>query len=562
MRPDLSRIPRWALALRPFPIEQLLSIGRKGRGTLDSARFLIAESKFASAGSALAAGLGAALAHPPFGVLPGLAGYALLLWLVDTADQARPLRSAFWRGWLAGAAYFGLGTWWIAEAFLVDIVHHGWMAPFAVILMAGGIALFWGLACLIYRWTAVTGVARFLVFAGLFAACEWLRGHVLTGFPWNLPGETWRAGSAMSQTASLVGAYGLTWITIAVAASLAVWREGRAGKIAVGLATACLAGLFLFGVVRTQTYTVPSDPGRPIIRIVQADIGQSAKYDPAEFKRIVDKYVALTSKPYPDGKPADIVVWPEGAIPDAIDNYLAPGTWTRDAVQGALKPGQILLVGAYRVEATQDRYRYYNSLVAVRRTGESLEPAGFYDKHRLVPFGEFLPLDSLMGALGIKTLVHVGDGFSPGPPPRPLKLPGGYAYQPLICYEGLYPGFTRAGAKASGIRPHFIVNVSNDAWFGATSGPLQHLNLSSYRAIEEGIPIIRSTPTGVSAIIDATGAPVGRTLRHGETGVIDATLPFRRFDTQYRRTGDLPLLAMLLISGLFGLRIRVSRRLK
>lgn len=151
MRPDLSRIPRWALALRPFPIEQLLSIGRKGRGTLDSARFLIAESKFASAGSALAAGLGAALAHPPFGVLPGLAGYALLLWLVDTADQARPLRSAFWRGWLAGAAYFGLGTWWIAEAFLVDIVHHGWMAPFAVILMAGGIALFWGLACLLYR---------------------------------------------------------------------------------------------------------------------------------------------------------------------------------------------------------------------------------------------------------------------------------------------------------------------------------------------------------------------------------------------------------------------------
>lgn len=524
MRPDLSRIPSWALAL--------------------------------------AAGLAAALAHPPFGVLPGLAGYALLLWLIDTADETKPLKSAFWRGWLAGAAYFGLGTWWIAEAFLVDIVHHGWMAPIAVILMAGGIALFWGLACLLYRWTAVTGVARFIVFAGIFAACEWLRGHVLTGFPWNLPGETWKAGSAMSQTASLVGAYGLTWITVAAAASLAVWREGRAGMIAIGLAATCLAGLFGFGAYRIWNTQFDSNPGEPVVRIVQADIDQSAKYDPAEFKRIVDKYVALTARPYPRGEVADIVVWPEGAIPDAIDSYLAPGTWTREAIQGSLEPGQVLLVGAYRVEATQGGYRYYNSLVAIRRTGESLEPAGFYDKHRLVPFGEFLPLDSLMSALGIKTLVHVGDGFSPGPPPRPLRLPGGYAYQPLICYEGLYPGFTRAGAKASGIWPYFIVNLSNDAWFGATSGPLQHLNLSSYRAIEEGVPIIRSTPTGVSTVIDATGRMTGQSLRHGQTGVIDGQLPSGRFDTLYRRAGDLPFLVLLLISGLFGLRIRVARRLK
>ena len=309
MRPDLSRIPRWALAL--------------------------------------AAGLAAALAHPPFGFLPGLAGYALLLWLIDTADAGRPLRSAFWRGWLAGLAYFGLGTWWIAEAFMVDAANQGWMAPFAVALMAGGIALFWGLACLLYRWTAVTGVTRFLVFAGVFAACEWLRGHVLTGFPWNLPGETWRAGSMMSQTAALVGAYGLTWITLAAASSLAVWREGRAGKIAIGGALAVLAGLSCLGALRLAVTWVPHD--EPTVRIVQADINQSAKYDPAEFQRIVDKYVALTALPYPGGKPADIVVWPEGAIPDAIDDYLAPGTWTRTAIEGSLKPGQMLLVGAYRV---------------------------------------------------------------------------------------------------------------------------------------------------------------------------------------------------------------------
>ena len=511
---------------------------------------------------ALAAGLAAALAHPPFGLLPGLLGYPLLLWLVDTADADRPLRSAFWRGWLAGLAYFAVGTWWIAEAFMVDAANQGWMDPFAVALMAGGVALFWGAACLVYRWAAVTGVARVLVFAGIFAGFEWLRGHVLTGFPWNLPGETWKAGSAMSQAAALVGAYGLTWLTLAMTASIVVWREGRAGKAAVGLAAATCAGLFLFGVARTQPDTAPSDTDQPTIRIVQADIKQSAKYDPAEFRRIVDAYVELTSRPYPGGRVADIVVWPEGAIPDAIDNYLAPGTWTRAAIEGALKPGQTLLVGAYRVEGTQADYRVFNSLVAVRRTGEGLEASGVYDKHRLVPFGEFLPLDKLMGAWGVKTLVHVGDGFSAGPPPQPMHPAGLPVFQPLICYEGLYPGFTRNGARASGARPDFIVNVSNDAWFGATSGPLQHLNLSSYRAIEEGIPIVRATPTGVSALIDAGGAIIPGALHLGDSGVIDRTLPSRRFDTPFRRLGDTAFLVMLLISGLLGLLKRVAPDLK
>ncbi|MFZ5670672.1 MAG: apolipoprotein N-acyltransferase [Pseudomonadota bacterium] len=511
MRPDLARVPPWA--------------------------------------TALAAGLAAALAHPPFGLIPGLAGYPLLLWLLDRADAERPLRSAFWRAWLAGVAYFGLSTWWIAEAFLVDIVHHGWMAPFAVTLMATGVALFWGLAGLLYRLSGAEGPRRVLVFAGLLAACEWLRGHVLTGFPWNLPGETWRAGSAMSQTAALVGAYGLTWITLVLACAPLLWREGRRGRVAVGLAAAAFAGLFGWGALRAAG-DEPAAPGRPVsLRIVQADIEQSAKYDPALFQRIVEAYVGLTARPYPGGRPADLVIWPEGAIPADIDSYLAPGTWTRKAIEGALRPGQTLLVGAYRVEGTQGAWRFYNSLAVARRTETGLTPGGVYDKHRLVPFGEYLPLEPLMTAIGFKTLVHVGDGFSSGPRPRPLTPPGLPAFQPLICYESLYPGFTRAGAIASGVRPDFIVNLSNDAWFGATSGPLQHLNLASYRAIEEGVPMIRATPTGVSLVVDASGAPASAVLRHGERGVIDAVLPARRFDTPYRRMGDLPFALMLLISG-------------
>lgn len=527
-------------------------VARVARQVLDAPRWLLA----------LAAGLAAALAHPPFGLLPGLLGYPLLLWLVDTADEVRPLRSAFWRGWLAGMAYFAIGTWWIAEAFLVDIVAHGWMAPFAVAAMAGGVALFWGAAMVVYRLTAARGLARVLVFAGVFAAFEWVRGHVLTGFPWNLPGETWRAGSAMSQTASLVGAYGLTWITLATVGTAVLWREGRRGRIALGGAAAVLAGLFVWGAARTFETTRPAPgPETLRVRIVQADVKQAAKYDPAHFQRIVEAYTGLTARPYP-GPQADIVIWPEGAIPAAVNDYLAPGTWTRRAIEQSLRPGQVLLVGAYRYEGSPADVRYFNTLAAVRRTADGLEPAGVYDKHRLVPFGEFLPLEDLLTRLGVKALVNAPESFATGPAPRPMTVPGLPPFQPLICYESLFPGFTRSGARMSGVAPAFIVNVSNDAWFGRTSGPLQHLNLASYRAIEEGIPILRSTPTGVSAVINALGQVDAGALRLGDTGVIDATVPQRRSDTLYRRFGDLPFLALLLVTVILTLGIRGVRALK
>lgn len=513
---------------------------------------------------ALVAGAAAAFAHPPFGVLPGLLGYPLLLWLLDTASAERPLRSAFWRGWLAGAAYFGIGTWWVSEAFLVDIAAHGWMAPFAVAAMGGGLALFWGVAGLAYRWSTrrlgVEGVTRVVAFAGLWTAFEWLRGHILTGFPWNLPGETWRAGSAMSQTASLVGVYGLTWITLATVGAAALWKQGRKGHIAIGAAVLSLAALFTWGAVRVTTYQ-PA-PGALRVRIVQADIEQATKYDAAHFRRIVEAYVGLTSRPYPDGRPADLVVWPEGAIPLAVNDYLAEGTWTRPAIESALRPGQTLLVGAYRYEGPIEDTRYYNTLAAVRRTKDGLAPGGVYDKFRLVPFGEFLPLEGLLTRLGVKALVHAPDSFTVGPPPQAMSVPGLPPFQPLICYEALFPGFTREGVRRSGVTPAFIVNVSNDAWFGRTSGPLQHLNLASYRAIEEGVSIIRATPTGVSAIIDPVGQVGAGSLRLGDTGVIDAHLSPTRFDTPYTRVGDLPLIALLLLSAAFSLRSWVVQALK
>ncbi len=492
-------------------------------------------------GLALAAGLAAALAHPPFGILPGLLGYAILLWLLDAIDGPRPLRSAFFRGWLTGLSYFGLGTWWIAEAFMVDAANQGWMAPFAVAAMAAGMALFWGLAAVLYRLVRPVGVRRLLVFAGAFAVLEWTRGHILTGFPWNLPGETWRAGSAVSQTAAVVGAYGLTWITLAIAAAPAVWRDGRRGRIAVGSAVALLAALFVGGALVRPPAASGSDA--ITVRIVQADIPQESKWDAARFAQIVQAYVSLTARPY-SGKPADIVVWPEGALPLAINDYMVPGSWVRQAIVGALQPGQLMLLGGYRYEGTPDKPIYYNSLVALRRTADDVMVVGIYDKHRLVPFGEYLPADALMTKLGVKSMAHLGEGFATGPAPAPLRVAPNLLIQPLICYESLFP---RLAKPVAGVRA--IVNVSNDAWFGVTSGPLQHLNLASYRAIETGLPLIRATPTGVSALVDARGRIVpGQRLKLGESGVIDGNLP---------NVGP-PTLFSSLGHGLFGLLLLVS----
>lgn len=503
---------------------------------------------------ALAAGLAAALAHPPFGVLPGLLGYAVLLHLLDDANAARPLRSAFWRGWLAGIGYFGLGTWWIAEAFMVDAANQGWMAPFAVAAMAAGLALFWGLAALVYRRFRPPGAWRLLAFAGAFAALEWTRGHILTGFPWNLPGETWRAGSAPSQAAALVGAYGLTWITLAIAAAPAVWRDGRGGRIALASAAAGLAALYGYGAI---VLARPLAEGPPIsVRIVQADIQQDAKWDATRFAQIVQAYVSLTAKPYV-GKPTDLVIWPEGALPAAINDYLAPGTWVRQAILDSVRPGQTLLIGGYRYEGPVEKPVYYNSLIALRRTAADLEIVGVYDKHRLVPFGEYLPAEAFLTRIGFKSLAHLGDGFATGPTPAPLRVSSGLLVQPLICYESLFPGLAR---RDDNVR--VLINVSNDAWFGVTSGPLQHLNLASYRAIESARPILRATPTGVSAVIDSRGRVIdGARLDLGKSGVIDSQIPARGQVTPFDDFGDVAFFALLLISAVASVRLRAGKSL-
>lgn len=510
--------------------------------------------------AALGAGLAAALAHPPFGVLPGLLGYALLLWLLDRAGPRR-LRSAFFRAWLAGVGYFGLGCWWIVEPFFVDAKDQAWMAPIALPLTAGGLALFWGLAGLLYRAVAPRGWARVIVFAGALALFEWLRGHVLTGFPWDLPGETWRAGSAPSQAAALVGAYGLSWITIVLAAAPAllfdpVTRRRRAAMAAVMLAL--LAVLYGFGAARLAGGE-PAPGASPMIRVVQADIDQKDKWRPEHLAAIFQTYVELSRRPAP--RHPDVVIWPEGALPAVIDELLAPDSPYGPRLRDTVDPGQTLILGANRAQPKADGgLAYFNSLIAFRREAGGLKVTAVYDKYRLVPFGEYMPLGALASKVGFRSLVHMPDDFSAGPPPRPATPAGLPPFQPLICYEALFPGFTREGAARADLRPTWILNISNDAWFGRTSGPLQHLNLASYRAIEEGLPMVRATPTGVSAVIDAFGrTEPGKRLGLGDFGVIDARLPPALGPTPYERLGDIPFWSLVALSALIAAAERARR---
>lgn len=403
--------------------------------------------------AAVLAGLAAGLAHPPFGVLPGLLGYAVMMRLGET-EGPRPLRSAFLRGWLVGLGYFAISVWWVTEAFMVDPEVYGWMAPFALVFLAGGLALFWGAAVCVYRALKPQGLARVLVFAGVLGGFEWLRGHVLTGFPWNLPGETWRAGSPVSQAASLVGAYGLTWITLAVAAAPVVLfdtatRARRA--IAVGAAALALAALWGFGAWRLAN-AVPLRADAPLVRVVQANIDQKEKWKPENLDLVFGAYEELTRRPA--ARTPDVVIWPEGALPVVIDDFLAPGSPYLPRVQALLKPGQTLMLGANRAGIGEDgRYEYFNSLVSLRQTDLGLQVTGIYDKYRLVPFGEYVPLGDLAGKVGFRSLVHMPDDFTAGPPPRPLSPQGLPPVQPLICYEALFPGFTAQGAARAKLRP-------------------------------------------------------------------------------------------------------------
>jgi apolipoprotein N-acyltransferase len=471
------------------------------------------------------AGLAIALAQVPWSLLPlGLGGFAAVLWLLS---QAQSWRSAAILGWCGGFGHFLLALHWIYHPFQVDPDRDAWMAPFAVVLLPAGLALFWALGGAL-GW----GLAPRARLAGLVLAltgAEALRAHILTGFPWVLPGHIW-LGWPGEQLAALVGAHGLTLWTLALAAAgVATWR------MALGAGVGVVATLGLGAFLAAQPVPAPRDL---TIRLIQPNAAQDLKWHPDHWREFYIRQLDLTAQ---EGSP-DLVIWPETAVPFLLDQQVG-----LDQMIEASR-GVPILVGIQRL----DGLRGFNSLALLERGEAGAQVVAVYDKHHLVPFGEYIPFgDAMFRWLNISAFApSQGAGYTPGPGPAMIDLGPLGRVSALICYESVFPYMIRNLSD----RPDWIVQVTNDAWFGQAAGPWQHLSLARLRAIEFGLPVLRVANTGVTAGIDPRGRVVAA-LSLGQVGALDLALPAALAPTPYARFGDWPVWFMLL-SGLVVLLVR------
>jgi len=501
--------------------------------------------------AAFCLGAAAALALPPVYAWPVLiVSFSGLVLLLDSVynqhenDIGARTQAAAAVGWWFGFGYFLAGLYWIAWAFLVDAATFAWLIPFAAALMPSGLALFTAVACAVAVRFWSPGRRRILVLVVCWTVFEWLRGHIFTGFPWNLAGYAASGSLALSQTASVVGIYGLSLLVVLSAASFAslahpggTWKWRASFPL---VATLSMGMLWTWGALRLNGAEMEPIDGVGL-RIVQPSFSQQEKWRPENQSRIFQEYLALTRSPGFDDRTH--IIWPESALPFALTR--SPQALAR--IVETLGPGRVLITGAVRAQPAPDGgFEFFNSIHAVLGAhSASADPldhvAATYDKHHLVPFGEYVPFADLFRAMGLRPLVDRVDGFTAGPRRLTLAVPGAPPVSPLICYEIIFPGAVTA---ADG-RPRWIVNVTNDAWYGNTSGPRQHLEASRMRAIESGLPVIRSANTGISAVFDPYGRSWG-TLALNAQGVLDSRLPQARDQTIYARFGDIPLFALML----------------
>ena len=477
-------------------------------------------------GLALLCGLGVALGQVPFSLPPvALAALALSAWLALRSETAR---RAAWIGFFAGTGYFGLSLHWIVEPFLVEPEIYGWLAPFGFFFTATGFALFWALGFGVARRIASGGWPFVLAFGGCLAGAETLRSLILTGFPWALISTIWSEGPA-AQIGAWTGPFGLTLITVLIAGWIAAFvRRPVVGAILVVAGWLALSGI---GWLRPPAPETPADA--PRVRLVQPNAPQDEKWDPELSWGFFERAQELTAA----GGPVDLIVWPETSLPFGVGTDDDPVFSGLADVAG----GAPLVFGAQRIG---DAGRYFNALMVLSPEGRITET---YDKHHLVPFGEYVPLGDLASRFGLHGLAaSEGMGYSAGPGLRSIDLgPLGRAL-PLICYEAIFP--EEVGAASP--RPDWMLQITNDAWFGTFAGPQQHLAIARMRAIEQGLPMMRAANTGISAAIDADGRVVA-SLPLGEAGALDAALPPSRDPTLYGRSGDWPAwMAMILCLGL------------
>ena len=511
---------------------------------------------------AFTAGALSALAMAPFNAWPVLfLTFPTLVWLIDGAGAARwgGVIAAAATGWWFGFGYFLAGLYWIGYAFLVDAPTFGWLLPIAVIGLPAVLAVYTALGVALARMLWVRGALRILALGVALTASEWLRGHLLTGFPWNTFGYALTAPLALAQAASLFGIWGLTFIAVVVFASPATLSddptESRRPWLPLALGIAVLVAVGGFGVWR-----LARSPTRLVdgvhLRIMQPNLPQDVRFNYSAKQQVMNRYIALSdraSSAQSQGMGGTTqLIWPESPFPFFL---------TREAdalaqISNLLPQGSVLITGAIRLADPDNPAQsgVYNSIYVIDHTGSI---AAVYDKVHLVPFGEYLPFEHILQRLGLEELTQQRGGFLAGDRHRLIGIPGAPTALPLICYEVIFPGEVMPPGK----RPGWIVNVTNDGWFGISTGPYQHFEQARVSAIELGLPLARAANTGISAVVDPLGRIVN-SLPLGVAGVFDAPLPRAIGAPIYARVGDAPVFIVMLIALIGVMRRRLRAALK
>ena len=485
-------------------------------------------------------GVLAALGLAPFHwVVFLIVAFSGLLWILDRTE-GWPLAAL--AGWLFGLGFFVAGLYWIVESFYVDADRFGAFSIPALIGLSAILALFTALACACAKIFGCRGLPLLLTLSACWSAAEWLRGNVLTGFPWNLIGYAWGAHAEPLQALSIAGAYGLSLVTVVIATLPGLIFIQASPTVLRWLAPFLTVGIvvLLWAYGANRLANADDGDGSGIrIRVVQPNIPQEMKWNLQQREQILGRLIELTNQPGKDE--VDAVVWPEAAIPYVIDEMPE----LRASIAEFIPSGVSLITGVVRrAPDFATRPGYFNSMIALNQSGDI---TAAYDKNQLVPFGEYMPFRSY---LPFPKLTEGTVDFIPGQSRSTLIVPGLPVFEPLICYEAIFPGW-----RWEGPRPEWLLNLTNDAWFGVTSGPFQHFLAARARAIEEGLPMVRAANTGISAVVDGYGRIIAL-LPLNNTGKIDAELPKAITDrTIYSRVGDLPLLlavAILICLGAMG----------
>jgi apolipoprotein N-acyltransferase len=498
---------------------------------------------------AFVAGCASALAMAPFNAWPILfVTLPVLVWLVDGSAAGRwsGAVTAAAAGWCFGFGFFVAGLYWVGYAFLVDAKTFGWLLPVAVAGLPAYLALYTALGLAAARLIWVRGPARLLALAATLTVAEWLRGHLLSGFPWNTFGYALSQPLALAQSVSLVGIWGLTFLTIAICASPAVLADDSADTPhpyrAPLIGLVILAAFTGYGAARLWTHPTTYVSGVKL-RIMQPNLQQDEKFNYSAKEQVMARYLRLSDRATgpQSGGVHDVthLIWPESAFPF----FLTREPDALSLIAGLLKPGTELITGAVRAAPTASgarTTRAYNSVYVIDPDGSI---HGIYDKVHLVPFGEYLPLQNLLERFGLRQLTKMVGGFLSGDRRRAMDVPGAPKMLPLICYEAIFPG----SAVPRGERPGWLVNVTNDGWFGISTGPYQHFQQARALAIAEGLPLVRAANTGISAVVD----PVGRIVNYlplGAEGVLDSALPTALAPTIYVMVGDYVLILLMVVS--------------